>query len=61
MTPQGSAQVVTRQEVEQALDQVEARLGPDRANLLRAYLRMLESQLRVYRLGHDDEQEEEHA
>jgi hypothetical protein len=53
MSAGGNVQVVTRREVDQTLARVEERMGPDQANLLRAYLVMLESQLRVSRLGDD--------
>ena len=44
-----AAQRVTHQDVDSALLRIERTIGPEEANLLRAYLSMLESQLRRYR------------
>ena len=45
-----SARPITRADVDAALSRLESR-SVDDANLLRAYLAMLEGQVRVYRLG----------
>ena len=49
------AQTVTRTDIDGVLVQVELVLGPEAANMLRAYLAMLEGQLRVHELGSDEE------
>jgi hypothetical protein len=48
----GNARPVTRQDVDSALARLESRSVED-ANLLRAYLDMLEGLVRLYQLGDD--------
>lgn len=48
-----SAQRVTRRDIERLLLRIEQTIGPEEANLLRAHLSMLESQLRAYQLDND--------
>lgn len=44
---------VNRKDVERVLLRVEQTIDPDAANLVRAYLDMLEGQVRAYQLGDD--------